>query len=192
MLIGRKELKFIMPVASDSRIDDFLLPINGTLDEFSITTPERSAAFLAQVAHESGQLMYTRELWGPTKTQSGYDNRQDLGNTRPEAIAISKWRNDTPGHLWRGAGLIQVTGYDNFLACSLALFKDDRALLHPEMLEEPYDATRSAGWFWDSRHLNGLADQPGTFRAITKKINGGLNGIQDREAYYARALKVLT
>lgn len=187
MLISRFDLAAIMPLAG-ARIDEFVLPLHGAMDEYDITTPERAAAFIAQIAHESGQLRYVAEIWGPTRLQAGYDQRADLGNTRDEAVRIATAHGSTPGRWWKGHGLIQVTGYDNHLSCGKALGLD--LLNNPKQLEEPYAATRSAAWFWNSRKLNGLADQ-GEFRAITKKINGGLNGIQDREAYYNRAKKAL-
>ena len=155
--------------------------------EFSITTPARQAAFLAQIAHESGSLRYVREI----ADGSAYDTRADLGNTRAEAVRLARENGTTPGRMYRGRGLIQITGYDNYRACSQGLLNDpDMLPQHPDMLEMPTLAVRSAAWYWDSRNLNSFADA-GQFEAITRKINGGLNGQADRLAHYERAKRVL-
>lgn len=187
-MITLDHLRAIMPFAG-RRAATFLAPLNAAMDEFGIDTPARQAAFLAQVAHESGSLRYVCEI----ASGAAYDGREDLGNTRPEAIAIAASHDSTPGRWWRGHGLIQVTGYDNHRACSLALYGDDEPdylLHHPEALELPGPAARSAGWFWLSRHLNDHADR-GDFLRVTRIINGGTNGLQDRVAFYERAQKVL-
>lgn len=88
----------------------------------------------------------------------------------------------------RGRGLIQITGRANYAACGEALGLD--LLTHPELLEEPQHAAMSAGWFWYRASLNALADKS-DFLLITKRINGGSNGLKDREEIYQRALKVL-
>ena len=131
-----------------------------------------------QIGHESGQFRYVRELGGDAYLAKYNTGKiaQRLGNT-PVA--------DSDGQKYRGRGLIQVTGYDNYEACS-----DSRLLVSPELLEQPVYASMSAGWFWQSRGLNSLADR-GDFLTITKRINGGTNGLEDREELYERALKVL-
>ncbi|MGR2706555.1 MULTISPECIES: glycoside hydrolase family 19 protein [Pseudomonas] len=148
-----------------------------------INTPQRTAAFLAQVGHESGELRYVREL-GSDQYLSKYDTgalAERLGNT-PEA--------DGDGAKYRGRGLIQITGRRNYLACSQALFGDDRLLRQPELLEQPQWACESAAWFWQSNGLNELADQD-EFTTITRRINGGLNGLEDRLQLCARVKAVL-
>lgn len=90
------------------------------------------------------------------------------------------------GWRYRGRGL----GRDNYAACSEALFGDSRLLDTPELLEHPVYAAMSAGWFWQKAGLNTLADQ-GDLLTITKRINGGISGLDDRKALYARALEVL-
>jgi putative chitinase len=104
-----------------------------------------------------------------------------LGNT-PEA--------DGDGQRFRGRGLIQITGRRNYLACSQALFGDDRLLLQPQLLEQVQWACESAAWFWQSNGLNELADKD-QFTTITRRINGGLNGLEDRLRLWARAKAVL-
>ena len=172
-------LKEIMPHAG-KRAAIFAGPISVACNQYQINTPLRLAAFLAQVAHESGSLLYVKEL----ASGEAYDTGRlaaALGNT-PE--------DDDDGRRYKGRGLIQITGTTNYRACSLALFGDDRLLRTPELLEQPNNAALSAAWFWDSRKLNGLADV-GDFRKITKKINGGYNGMEDRIQFYARAKQVI-
>jgi len=179
-MITLDQLRAIMPYAGP-RAAVFLDPLNRAMDDFSIDTPARQAAFLAQVAHESGSLRYVREL----ASGEAYDTGRlaaRLGNT-PE--------DDGDGERYKGRGLIQITGRANYAACSAALFDDAQHLLdHPEILEQPEYACRSAGWFWLSRRLNERADA-GEFERITRIINGGTNGMAERLAYWDRALKVL-
>lgn len=143
-----------------------------------INTRLRIAAFLAQIGHESGSLVYSKELGGASYFAK-YDGRKDLGNVQ-----------QGDGARFAGRGLIQVTGRANYLKASQALFGDDRLLKNPELLEQPEWAAKSAVWFWSSRSLNNLADG-GQFTDLTKKINGGLNGLDDRLDRYHYALKVL-
>lgn len=157
----------------------YAVPMSEAMDRYGIDTKRRQAAFLGQIAHESGQLQYTRELWGPTAAQTRYEGRQDLGNTQPG-----------DGRRYLGRGLIQITGRDNYRACSIGLFGDTRLEREPAELETPENACLSAAWFWHSRALNSLADVD-DYRAITKKINGGYNGWQDRSTYWERGKRAL-
>lgn len=134
--------------------------------EYHIDTPARQAAFLAQIAHESGCFRWVREIWGPTQAQMRYEGRPDLGNT-----AIGD------GKRFMGRGLIQVTGRANYMHAAAALGID--CVDHPELLEEPENAARSAGDFWETRGLNELADT-GSFEKLSRRINGGMNGYMDR------------
>jgi putative chitinase len=171
--VTREVLAAVMPLASQSKLDLFAAPLADACAEYSIDTPARVAAFLAQIAHESGSLKFVREL----ATGDAYEGRKDLGNTQPG-----------DGRRFKGRGLIQITGRTNYQAVGIALGLD---LIHdPAQLEQPGPACRSAGWFWKSRNLNPLADA-GFFDTITKRINGGLNGKADRDAYYERAKKAL-
>ncbi len=176
MPITAQQLLLILPNAG-AKAGVFAPVLNTAMGKFGIVTPARVAAFIAQIGHESGQLRYVREIWGPTKQQAGYEGRKDLGNT----VAGD-------GSKFRGRGLIQVTGRANYAACGEALGLD--LLKHPELLEEPQHAAMSAAWFWHRAGLNTLADA-GDFLLITKRINGGTNGLADRKALYDRALKVL-
>lgn len=153
--------------------------IAAAMDRFEIDTPLRAAAFLAQIGHESGGLRYVRELWDPDRCpwQAKYEGRADLGNTQPG-----------DGSLFRGRGLIQITGRANYRACGLALGLDLE--IHPELLEQHEWASFSAGWFWREHKLNLFADQR-DMHVITKKINGGYNGLAPRLALYEAAKKEL-
>lgn len=119
-----------------------------------------------------------REIWGPTAVQARYEGRVDLGNTQ-----------SGDGPKYRGRGLIQITGRSNYKTCGEALGLD--LINQAELLEKPQHACMSAAWFWATRDHNTLADE-GTFETITRRINGGLNGLADRQMLYARALKVLS
>lgn len=168
---------------TQGRAEAWLPHIAPACEVFGITTPERLAAFLAQVGHESGRLAYVREIWGPTPAQARYEGRADLGNTKPG-----------DGKRYMGRGLIQTTGRANYratrdgLAQYLPHVPDFEAV--PALLERADMAAMSAAWFWHSRGLNALADA-GDFLKITRRINGGTNGLADRQALYAAAQEVL-
>jgi len=148
-------------------------PLSAAMHEFGIDSPARHAAFLAQVGHESGRLRYTREIWGPTPAQVRYEGRADLGNLQPG-----------DGKRFMGRGLIQITGRTNYYQCGAAL--DLPLIAQPELLEQPINAARSAAWFWRARGLNRFVDGS-DFRTLTKRINGGTNGLAEREELWAAA-----
>jgi putative chitinase len=152
-------------------------PLSAAMALYAIDSPARQAAYIAQVGHESGRLVYVRELWGPTLTQRRYEGREDLGNIHPG-----------DGFKYRGRGLIQVTGRTNYGRCGAALALD--LLTHPELLEQPDNAALSAAWFWTAHGLSTLADA-GEFETITRRINGGLNGLKDRLNLWKSARKAL-
>ncbi|SEJ45348.1 putative chitinase [Azotobacter beijerinckii] len=179
MPITEQQLLQILPNAGP-RAGVFISSLNRAMGRRAINTPRRIAAFLAQVGHESGQLRYVRELASGEAYDTGALATR-LGNT-PAA--------DGDGQRYRGRGLIQITGRTNYRSCSLALFGDERLLQTPELLEAPQWAAESAAWFWESKGLNGLADA-GDFNRITRRINGGLNGLSDRLALWGRAREVL-
>lgn len=164
-----------------ARAEQFAPHINRACQLFEINTPARMAAFLAQIGHESGRLVYTREIWGPTPAQQKYEGRKDLGNTKAG-----------DGKRYMGRGLIQTTGRANYRAThdglSDALEGVPDFEQTPTALELPEWAALSAAWYWHSRGLNALADT-GAFDAITRKINGGTNGAADRRALWVAATK---
>ncbi len=179
MILSVDTIKFVMPQASTSKVETYLPWLNEWMPKYGITTPERVRHFLAQVAHESGQLNYHKEL----ASGEAYDTGRlaaRLGNT-PE--------KDGDGQKYKGRGLIQVTGTNNYRALSKDWGVD--ALSNPELLEEPDNAVRSACWFWWRAGLNKLVDKGADVKAVTKKVNGGYNGLQERIDFYNRARKVI-
>lgn len=176
MPITQQQLLQILQNAGQ-RAGVFAPALNTAMQRYQIVGTKRVAAFIAQIGHESGQLVYVREIWGPTDAQKKYEGRADLGNT-----VVGD------GRKYCGRGLIQVTGRANYAACGEALGVD--LVNHPELLEQPQYACMSAAWFWATKGLNTLADS-GDFERITRRINGGLTGQDDRQALYDKALKVL-
>lgn len=169
------QLKKCMPFAKDENISKYLEPLNLTMEKFEINTPRRQAAFLAQLAHESGSLRYVEEI----ASGEAYEGRADLGNTEPG-----------DGKRFKGRGLIQITGRANYHDVGRAL--NFNFINEPEKMELPVSAAMVSGWFWYEKGLNRLADID-AFEKITRRINGGLNGYQDRLAHWERckmALKV--
>lgn len=166
-----------------SRATAWLPCIDAACAEFEINTPLRAAAFLAQIGCESGHLEYVKEIWGPTPAQRRYeppsDLARELGNTEPG-----------DGKKFCGRGLIEVTGRSNYLRVGTTLGLD--LINHPELLEMPVNAARSAGLFWKEKNLNVMADA-GQITMISRRVNGGSNGLALRLALYRaakRALKV--
>ncbi len=166
------QLRAVMPNLSQAKAEQYLPHLNRAMAEANITTPKRKAAFLAQLAHESGQLRYMEEI----ASGAAYEGRRDLGNTQPG-----------DGVRYKGRGPIQLTGRANYRAAGRALGIDLEG--NPQRAKDPDVAFRIAGWYWSSRNLNTYADA-GNFREVTRRINGGYNGMADREMYYRRALNV--
>ncbi len=168
--------------------------INGTCDKFDMGTSIRQICFLAQVGHESGSLFFTEEL----ASGAAYEGRKNLGNIKPG-----------DGIKFKGRGLIQITGRTNYQIVGNALGLD--LINNPGLLggknvnvctaEQLKNAALSAGWFWNSRKLNAIADAINitkpidsgsnldNFILITKKINGGINGLHDRLNRYKTGVK---
>lgn len=161
---------------------------------FDIITPNRYEMFVAQIAEESEGFRYTEEIWGPTARQSSYGKRADLGNTKPEALAFAQAAGVEVGKFYAGHGLIEITGYDNHLAYSMAQYGDDRCARNPRLLAKAPDAALSAGWYWKTHGCNELADGGDTaaFKAVTLKVNGGLIGYSARLGWWDKVKKALT
>lgn len=179
-MITLQQLQQIMPLAG-KRATRFLNPLNAAMVEFEINTKLRMAAFLATVAHESGELVYMREL----ADGKAYEGRKDLGN---------QWPGD--GMRYKGRGPIQITGRYSYAACSAVLGID--AISNPELLEIPENGCRASGWFWKVNNVNKFADT-GDFDGVSDVINrghktvavGDSNGWVKRKAFYDTAMKVL-
>lgn len=176
---------------------------------FSLTTPTRQSAFLAQAAHESaGFTRLTENLnysatglaatWpGRFRGADGQPNALARGlHRRPEAIANVVYANrmgngpEASGDGWRyrGRGLLQITGRAQYQRCGAALGLP--LVEQPDLLAQPEPAVLSAAWFWQVNGLNELADA-GDFEAITRRINGGLNGLAERRALWAKFREAL-
>jgi putative chitinase len=174
--------------------EKFMPYINETCVRYNINTPIRQLCFLSQVGHESGGLFYTEEL----ASGQAYEGRKTLGNTAPG-----------DGVRFKGRGLIQITGRANYKSLSDALGADfiknptllggkNVKLCTPDQLKY---AAMSAGWFWNSRKLNDIADKINIdkhidespnlefYKEITRKINGGFNGLPDRLNRYKMGVK---
>lgn len=152
----------------DVKIKDPPKSVIDAMKKWGISTPLQRAHFLSQCAHESGNFYYTREIWGPTKTQNGYEGRQNLGNIEAG-----------DGFKFLGRGFIQLTGRSNYKQFSKGVIDD--IITSPSLVETKYVA-ETACWFWKTRKLNQLCvdDTIETVKKITKKINGGYNGLDDR------------
>ncbi len=167
-----EQLKTILPTAK-TLIEVFFDPFCAAMDEFEINTPLRMSAFIAQIAVESGCFRYTEEI----ASGEAYEGREDLGNTE-----------EGDGRRFKGRGLIQLTGRANYQKCHEVLSID--CLKNPEILESPKNACRVAGWYWADRKLNRLADI-GNFKEITRRVNGGYNGLQLRNDFYLSSKRIL-
>jgi predicted chitinase len=165
-------LSMVYIKASKKDIDLYTPHICRTLEKYAINTPGRQAHFLAQTGHESGELRFREEI----ADGRAYENRRDLGNTRPG-----------DGPKFKGRGLIQLTGRANYQAYGRDLGRVDELLSTPEIVaEDPALCVDVAGWYWDRRGLNESADQD-DLEDGTRKINGGLNGLEDRQRILDRA-----
>lgn len=164
---------------SISKASIYTPALNEAMQAYCIDTPARQAAFLAQIGHETLGFTYMREVWGPTPAQARYEGREDLGNTRPG-----------DGKKFMGHGMIQVTGRRNTARVRDRLRKRFPNLQVPDFEQEPEKlmearwAALSACDYWEDRNINALADA-GDFVAITRAINGGANGLSDRQRRWA-------
>lgn len=173
MNITIEQLQQIAPV-SDKAAELFLPYILKYQGE--VNTPLRFAAFLANVLHESGLFKYVHEL----ASGEAYEGRADLGNTQPG-----------DGKRYKGRGLIQLTGRANYTSISKDWYGDDTLVKNPDLLATPENAVRGAYWFWNNKNLNKWADA-GNFKEVVHRVNGGYNGIAERQAYYDKALEILS
>lgn len=180
-MITEQQLKQIMPNLASAKVQLYLPHLNRAMQAYGVNTMLRTAAFVAQLAHESAEFRFMEELWGPIPAQVRYEPVSDLarrlGNTEPG-----------DGKRFKGRGPIQITGRFNYRTYGGLLDLD--LVAHPELAAQPDVAFSTAGLFWKSNGLNELADAA-QFVTITKRINGGTNGLPDRERYYARAKAVL-
>jgi putative chitinase len=183
-MLTSEQLQSIMPRLSAARNSELLPFLTSAMAEFAIEAPARAAAFLAQLAHESGQFRFMEEIWGPTDAQRRYEPvttlSQRLGNVKTG-----------DGKRFKGRGPIQLTGRANYQRFGGLLEVD--LVAEPPRAAMPDAAFRVAGLFWSKNGLNELADlaTPEAFKQITRRINGGTNGLAERRAFYAVARTVL-
>lgn len=191
MILTEDQLKAIVPAIHQDDVDKYLPWLQTELPVYHIDTPQRIGGFLAQIALESDNFRAVKEY----ASGQEYEGRRDLGNTTPG-----------DGVKFKGRGLIQITGKGNYSWCSEGLFKDNRLLINPGMLEQPQFAVESACWYWTTaKPLNAICDHPEdwvhiwdhngkTYTKImwmTLLVNGGENGLAERTANYERARKSL-
>lgn len=172
--LGWRSVRYVCPhlTAAQARvIADALGP---AFHAFGITTRRRAAAAIAQFAHESDGFRTTAEYASGAR----YEGRRDLGNTHPG-----------DGRRFKGRAFIQITGRTNYAAAGAALGHD--FLEHPADLAKPTWAAKASCWWWKAHGCNQLADT-GDFTRLTRRINGGTNGLADRQAYHRRARRVAT
>jgi putative chitinase len=202
IMITKDHLVSFFEDTKESIVDSFLDPLNKACDKFEINTPNRLAMFLAQVGHESGGLVHTKENLnykadGLTRLFPHYFKDVDPEDYahNPEKIANRVYANrmgngdeaSGDGYKYCGRGLIQLTGFSNYshFADDLSMSIDDAV----HYLETPEGAAMSAAWFWNKNGLNSVADA-GDILKCTKRINGGTIGLDERTALYEEALKL--
>jgi putative chitinase len=166
------KLKGIMVNATDANIGKYAAALFAKMPARDISPPLRQAHFLAQVGHESGELRYGEEI----ASGDAYENRRDLGNTQPG-----------DGRRFKGRGLMQLTGRANYAKYGQAIGQDLVTNEHwKQVADDPNLAVDVACWYWETRNLNQYADQD-DITTITRRINGGLNGLEDRQRLLTRA-----
>lgn len=203
-MITTETLRQILPDCRDP--DTWAFELEAASPVFSIDTPQRLAAFIAQTAHESASfnvlqenLNYSKE--GLRRVFPKYFPNDHIASRyarQPKLIASRVYggrmgnggEQTQEGWKYRGRGLIQVTGKNNYRACSRYLFNDDRLLDEPDLLIKPEFAMASAGWYWEVNNLNKVADS-GDFVRLTRLINGGNHGLNRRIELFERASRVL-
>jgi len=179
-----EQLQAIMPLLPAAKRTTYFPFLTAAVSEFGIDQPARTAAFLAQLAHESAQFKFMEEIWGPTAAQRRYEP--------PDKLATTLGNTDPgDGFRFKGRGPIQVTGRANYRRFGDLLGLD--LVATPAQAASPEVAFRIAALFWSKKGLNELADRvtPEAFREITRRINGGFNGLAERQRFYETAKTVL-
>ena len=187
--------------------DEWYNNLLNTLPEYDIDTPKRVAAFMAQCGHESGGFTLMQEnlnysakgLVGTFNKYFPTEAHAKPYERKPEMIANRVYANrmgngdESSGDGWyfRGRGIVQIAGKNNYTKCSQSLFESNVLVENPDLLLESEYAIHSACWFWSAARLNELADI-GDIKTMTKRINGGYIGLADRINHYHHAIEILT
>lgn len=204
MIISKSQLLQLCFTYPKDRIDDDVRFFNEWSDRFCINTPLRVAHFWAQLAHESAGFTHVEENLNYsaeallrtfpkyfTKEQAqAYANKPVRIASRVYANRLSNG-NETSGDGWkfRGRGYIQITGKANYLAYRTSGYCTGDIMAKPELLTKAPGRLKSAMWFWYSRGCNKLADNDDV-KGVTKKINGGTNGLANRMYYWRKAKRI--
>jgi putative chitinase len=173
-LITKKQLSRIWDVSETTISDRIINDLNACLVRFQINTSVRIRHFISQISHESGGGKWMKEL----ASGDDYEGRKDLGNTQPG-----------DGRKYKGAGFIQLTGRANYSDFSKYM-NDPKVMDGVDYVALNYPAT-SAGYWWYNNRMNALCDRNPLIEEVTRKVNGGLRGIEDRKVYYNRCLEVI-
>jgi len=187
MITEKKLLEIIGKTTSMPNVKSLVAGLESFGEESGLNSPHRLAMFLGQVLHESQYLRYDKEIWGPTRAQKRYDTRTDLGNT----AAV-----DGDGYRYRGRGPIQITGKYNYARYTMWARQNignhsPNFVNNPDLINtDPWEGLVPI-WYWHTHNLNRFADK-GDIRKLTRAINGGYNGLADRQRWTDRAsLKLL-
>jgi putative chitinase len=173
-LITKKQLSRIWDVSETTISDRIINDLNACLVRFQINTSVRIRHFISQISHESGGGKWMKEL----ASGDDYEGRKDLGNTQPG-----------DGRKYKGAGFIQLTGRANYSDFSKYM-NDPKVMDGVDYVALNYPAT-SGGFWWHNNRMNALCDKNPSVEEVTRKVNGGLRGIEDRKVYYNRCLEVI-
>ncbi|MGI0527302.1 peptidoglycan-binding protein [Rhizobium giardinii] len=170
---------------NEANLNSVMVSLDLYAEDLGMNKPHILAQFLPQLMHESGDFRFDREIWGPTPAQKGYDTRTDIGNT-PE--------KDGDGYLYRGRTAMQLTGRSNYRQfrdwCRQRSYNPPDFVASPDLVNtDPWEGLVPL-WYWESRNLNKWANE-GDIETLTKKINGGKNGLADRINRYGRVALVL-
>lgn len=173
-LVTKSQLAFIWGCSESLIQDSEIVEMNQGLNLFEINTTSRIRHFLSQISHESGGGRWKKEL----ASGNDYNGRVDLGNTQPG-----------DGPKYKGAGYIQLTGRANYQAFANYI-KDPKVMDGVDYVADKYPVTSACYW-WYNNKMNALCDANPSVEVVTRRVNGGLNGIEDRKMYYVRCCQVI-
>ena len=205
MIIVESQIRRIMPNVKETRVKEFVKCFNEWSDKFGISTPLRFVHFIAQIAHESGEFKSMEENLnysadGLLRVFPKYFTKETAAQyaRKPEKIANKVYANrmgngdEASGDGWRfkGRGAIGTTGRDNYKAYADSEFCVGDLMNHPEWLAQSPGCYKSAMYFWWKNGLNQIADTDDVVK-VTKRVNGGTNGLAQRQYYYRMAKRVM-